>query len=221
MFTRKIALVFPLAIAGTLLPLAICSAAPQASSAQTDSVADAARKARAEKAKEPSKSIKVFTDEDVPNLKGVVSVVGAQPEADAAKTADATAAAKPAATAAVAAPANDEATWRARFAEARKKLSDDAKELDILQRELNLKQQQYYSDPNVALHQQNNRDDLKNDQAQIDVKKEAVDKDKQAISDLEEELRKAGGDPGWARDDSQTPAPVPAQPPSDAQPKNP
>ena len=216
MITRKIALAVPLAIVGALLPAVICSAAPQADSSQTASVADAARKARANKTKDQAKSVKVFTDEDIPNLKGVVSVVGAQPEPEA-KPGDAPAAAKPAA----AAPANDEATWRGRFAEARKKLADDSKELDILQREFNLKQQQYYSDPNVALREQNSRDDLKGDQAQIDAKKTAVDKDKQAISDLEEELRKAGGDPGWAREDSATPAQVPAQPPSDAQPKNP
>ena len=30
----------------------------------------------------------------------------------------------------------------------------------------------------------------------------AVAKDKQAISDLEDELRKAGGDPGWSASNS-------------------
>jgi len=90
-----------------------------------------------------------------------------------------------------------EAAWRGRFAEARKTLAEDSKELDVLQREFNLKQQQFYSDPNVALREQNSRKDLDDTQAQIDAKKADVAKDQQAISDLQDALRKSGGDPGW------------------------
>jgi septal ring factor EnvC (AmiA/AmiB activator) len=72
------------------------------------------------------------------------------------------------------------------------------RELDILQREFNLKQQQFYQDPNAALKQQYSRDDLNKTQSEIDAKKQAVERDKQALSGLEDELRKAGGDPGWA-----------------------
>ncbi len=79
-----------------------------------------------------------------------------------------------------------------------KKLADDAHELDILQREYNLKQQQYYSDPNTAMKQDYTRQDLTDTKTKIDDKTAAVAQDKQEISDLEDELRKAGGDPGWA-----------------------
>ena len=48
----------------------------------------------------------------------------------------------------------DEAYWRKKFADANKKLTDDAHELDILQREYNLKEQQYYSDPNTPCAKQ-------------------------------------------------------------------
>jgi chromosome segregation ATPase len=92
----------------------------------------------------------------------------------------------------------NEAAWRAKFAAARKILADDMRELDILQREFNLKQQQFYQDPNAALKQQYSRDDLNKTQSEIDAKKQAVERDKQALSGLEDELRKAGGDPGWA-----------------------
>jgi len=61
-----------------------------------------------------------------------------------------------------------------------------------------LKQQQYYSDPNVALREQNSRKDLDDSQAKITAKQQDVDRDKQAVSELEDALRKAGGDPGWA-----------------------
>ena len=50
------------------------------------------------------------------------------------------------------------------------------------------------------MKQQNSREDLDKTQSQIDAKKQDVEKDKQAISDLEDELRKAGGEPGWANE---------------------
>ena len=77
-------------------------------------------------------------------------------------------------------------------------MADDAHELDILQRDYNLKQQQYYSDPNVAMRQQYTRQDLIDTKTQIDDKTAAVAADKQALSDLEDQLRQAGGEPGWA-----------------------
>jgi hypothetical protein len=205
-----------LATLGVLMPVAICAAAPKPQdSSQTESVADAARKAREQKAKDTGKPAKVYTDDDVSDLKGTISVVGPASDADAAKTADTQSAADKA-------PSDKnggEAYWRGKFADARKALSEDARELDIEQREFNLKQTQYYSDPNVALREQNDRKDLNDTQAKIDELKAKVDKDKQAIADLEEQLRKAGGDPSWAQDNAQLP--VPAQPPSDGQPANP
>ena len=64
----------------------------------------------------------------------------------------------------------DEAYWRKQFAEANRKLADDSKELDILQREYNLNQTQYYSDPNAALKQEYSRQDLNDNKALIDAK---------------------------------------------------
>ncbi len=164
---------------------------------QQQSVADAARKAQAEK-KEPSKAVRVFTNDDIDSVKGTISVVGAEPapppdQAQAAADKSKTAEAKPAA-------AKDEAYWRKAFAEARKKQADDAHELDILQREYNLKQQQYYSDPNTAMKEQYNRSDLTDTKKQIDDKTQLVAQDKKAIEDLQDQLRQAGGDPGWANE---------------------
>src|ERR1700689_3379378 len=177
MFLRKITL----ATLGILLPLAVCAAAPKPQSTQTESVADAAKKSRDQKAKDQAKPAKVFTNDDIPDLKGTVSVVGPQPDPDVAKADDKK---EGDATKDV---SKEEANWRAKFADARKKLSEDARELDINQREFNLKQQQYYSDPNVALREQNDRKDLNDTQAKIDELKAKVDADKQAISDLEDE----------------------------------
>jgi len=166
------------------------------------SVADAARKAQAER-KTSTKPVTVITNDDLDKIKGSISVVGPEPVKVEDKTAAAgsTDAAKPAAVPeAKKPPVEDEAYWKDKFKDARKTQADDEHELDILQREYNLKQEQYYSDPNVALREQYTRQDLTDTKTKIDDKTAAVAADKQALSDLEDALRKAGGDPGWSRE---------------------
>ena len=198
---------------GATLAQSQAAPAPQ----QAPSVAEAARKAR-EQSKGRPQPAKVFTNEDIPNLTGVVSVVGTPPAEPAAapaagqpatappaEGAAAPAAAVPGAVAPGAAPppqavVKDEAYWRTAFADARKKLADDTRELDILQREYNLKQQQFYMDPNVALREQYGRADLNKTLEQINTKKLDVERDQQAIATLENELRQSGGQPGWSRE---------------------
>ena len=174
----------------------------------SDSLGDAARRARAQK-KEPAKPAKVFTNEDMGTLRGTISVIGNGPspsadkdgqksdekKADGTNTKSANGADQK--DAKKEAP-KDESYWRARFATARKTLAEDTKELDVLQREYNLKLEQYSQDPNWAMHEQNTRSDVNKTQSDIEAKKQDVEKDKQALSDLEDELRKAGGEPGWA-----------------------
>jgi hypothetical protein len=162
---------------------------------QDVSLGEAARRIREQGKNRPSG--KVITNEDIGNLKGTVSIVGTEPPApvDASK--------EPAGAAATAAPkgeVKDEAYWRTKFADARKLLASDTKELDVLQREYNLKEQQFYSNPNVALREQNSRADLNKTRDAIETKKTDVEKDKQAISTLEDDLRHSGGEPGWARE---------------------
>ncbi|HXR09179.1 MAG TPA: hypothetical protein VN792_00320, partial [Candidatus Acidoferrales bacterium] len=90
-----------------------------------------------------------------------------------------------------------------------------AHELDILQREFNLKQNQFYTDPTAELKQEYSRQDLNDTKAKIDAKTAAVEQDKADISNLEDELRQAGGDPGWATPPAQ---PAPEQPAPATQP---
>jgi hypothetical protein len=196
MWTRRISHL----AAGVFLASSLCAtvAHGQAASSQ-QSLGDAARKAREES--KGRQAAKVYTNEDMGNLKGIVSVVGTQPAPPPAPEA----APAPGAPVAPAAPAaakpevKDEAYWRAQFDAARKKLADDSKELDVLQREYNLKEQQFYSNPNVALREQYGRADLNKTRDAISAKKADVEKDQQTITNLEDQLRQAGGNPGWAR----------------------
>ena len=69
----------------------------------------------------------------------------------------------------------------------------------MLQREENKAQVQYYPDPQKALSEGYTRKDINDKDTKIAAKKDEIAKQKQSISDLEDELRQSGGDPGWAR----------------------
>ncbi|HEV2615361.1 MAG TPA: hypothetical protein VGU63_01985 [Candidatus Acidoferrales bacterium] len=169
----------------------------QASQAQTakkpDPLVEAARKAREAKKNESKPA--VFTNDNIPTTPGGVSVVG-----NTAVTSSGSAEEKASSGKSSSAGKNDEATWRKKFAEARHKLEQDQNELSILQRESNQLQLQYYPDPTKALMQSVDRSDIVKKQKAIEDKQKQIDADQQAISALEDELRKAGGDPGWARE---------------------
>ncbi len=169
------------------------SAPPQNPPAQTQpapSIADAARKAREAKKAEP-KSGKVFTNENLPGT-GDVNVVGSETEAANPGA--------PPSSSSKQSLAQQEQYWRDRFAKARGKLDRDQAELDVLQREMDRLQLQFYpNDPQKQLIQSVTRSDINNQQAKIEKKKADIAADKQALSDLDDALRHAGGDPGWAR----------------------
>jgi chromosome segregation ATPase len=167
----------------------------------TDSVAEAARKARAQQKKDPAMA-KTFTNDDIPEIQAASPSVGLASStppvsSKGAKAADGSSDTKAAGQSAEV--RKDEAYWRKRFTDLRSKLELTEKELDVLQRELNLNQRQFYSDPNQALQQQYSRDDINQKTDKIAAKQKEVDDLKQQLSDLEDALRKSGGDPAWGR----------------------
>jgi hypothetical protein len=167
----------------------------------TDPLADAARKAQ-EKKKTGPKPKKVYTDED---FRGAAPAPAPAPVAGTAngETKDSSDAAaggdKNSASKDAGAGKSGEDLWRKRFREARDNLAQAEQELDILQREAQKAQVQYYNDPQKALSEQYTRKDVSDKDAKIAAKKQEIAQMKQRISDLEDELRKSGGDSGWAR----------------------
>jgi hypothetical protein len=156
-----------------------------------DPVADAARRAREQKKAAP-KPKKVYTDDDIKP---------ATPSSEAgARGAQAAPDNGPGAAAGTGAGKDEpETIWRKRFADQRAKIAAAEKELDILQRESEKAQVQYYNDPQKALMEQNTRKEINEKNAKIEQKKLDIANLKQQLSDMEDELRKSGGDPGWAR----------------------
>jgi hypothetical protein len=161
----------------------------QPSPAQPDPLVAAARRAREEK-KEPAKPGRVFTNDNLPTTGGI-SAVG---QTTAAGSGD-----KAGASVSDNSIEAQEKTWRERFAKLRHKVEQDQQELDVMQRELGVLDVQYYSNPVKAMQQDLTRSDINKKTSDIDAKKAQVAADKQAILDAEDDLRKAGGDPGWAR----------------------
>ena len=161
----------------------------QPTPAQPDPLVAAARRAREEK-KEQAKPGRVFTNDNLPTTGGI-SAVG---ETAAAGSGD-----KAGASVSDNSIEAQEKTWRERFAKLRHKVEQDQQELDVMQRELGVLDVQYYSNPVKAMQQDLTRSDINKKTSDIDAKKAQVAADKQAILDAEDDLRKAGGDPGWAR----------------------
>jgi hypothetical protein len=167
----------------------------------TDPLVAAARKAREQRKDQPgAKPARVFTNDNIPT-QGGVSAVGQQPAADAAGGTDRAAAADPSGAPAsgTTSAANGEAAWRERFKRLHKKLEQDQDDLSIMQRELGVLDVQYYNDPVKSMQQGYSRSDINEKTDKIEARKKTIEADEQAISDAEEELQRAGGDPGWAR----------------------
>ena len=188
---KQVSIIVPvLCLAG--LPAYARSQSPSQQSG-SDAVADAARKAREEK-KNAAKPKKVYTDDDVKpgaaaapdNAAGAAATAGAS---GAQKTGDAGGTEDP----------NSEKAWRKRFKDQRDKLAKAETELNVLQRESQKAQLEYYPDPQKALSEQNTRKDINEKMAKIAAKKQEIAQLKQGLEDMEVELRKSGGDPGWAR----------------------
>jgi hypothetical protein len=167
---------------------------------QQDSLAAAARRAREQKAQAQAKTPRVFTNDNIPT-QGGVSTVGSEPNPAAESGAappDGTANGNPKPILG-SLSGNDEKGWRDLFKNLRSKQEQDEAELAIEQRELGVADVQYYSDPVKGMQQGLTRSDINDKTAKIENLKKRIEDDKQAISDAEDQLRKAGGDVGWAR----------------------
>jgi predicted RNase H-like nuclease (RuvC/YqgF family) len=158
------------------------------SSTQDTSLGDIARHLQTQKAKEP-KPVVVMTNDSV-----------TAPKADsnagtAKKTTDASANPSPAST-----KGHDAEYFRTQQSKLQDRLDVDKRELNVLQQKYGQNDMQYYPDPQKALTQQYTREDINKLNDQINAKKQQVDDDEKALSDLREQLRREGGDPGWLRD---------------------
>ncbi len=163
------------------------SSTAQSSAPKQESLADAARKAREAKKDQP-KTAKVFDNDSLPGASVAVTAKADEDKKDGDAAADGTKASP-----------SDEKKWRDKFAQLRAKLARDQEDLGVMQRELGVLNVQNYTDPVKGMQQELTRGDINKKTADIDAKQKQIDADQQAIADAEDDLRKAGGDSGWAR----------------------
>ena len=176
-------------------------------------LAEAARKVRAERAKDGTQP-RFITNDSLAKMGGEISAVGdaVAPAPSAAPAAAGGAASQQAMSEAGAAAegeekkeeCNDEC-WRKKFTEQRGKIAAAKREIDILQREYNLARTQYYQDPNQAVREQYSNStaggrDLQRLLDAISEKQRGIADLERGLSTLEDELRRAGGNPGLARE---------------------
>ncbi|MBZ5540806.1 MAG: hypothetical protein LAN61_09830 [Acidobacteriia bacterium] len=186
-----------------LAAAAIVSVPAYAQQEQQVSVAEAARRTRAQK-KTPTKPVKIYTDDELArstpaSTPAPAGTAGTAEKAAAKKPGEEGASAKGEGKEAGGGAAKDEKYWRARFQQARENLARAEKELDVLQRESSKAQLQNYNDPNKAMQEQFARKEINEKQAQIEAKKKEIGDLQNFLSKLEDELRMSGGDSGWAR----------------------
>ncbi len=160
---------------------------------QAESPADAARRAREEK-KDQGKPAKVWDNDNIPAVSGVVNVVGQTPQsssnASAAATTQSTAgtALPPAASQAKPTAKDIRTRQDEDLASAKQRLQDVKSELDILQRKNTLDSQMYYSKPNYSTDPEGGAK-LDVEKAEMDAKKLEVDEAQKKVDKLEAELK--------------------------------
>lgn len=183
------------ALLGLLLIFPAALAAQQTPQ-KNQELLEAARKAREAKKTAPRAKY-VFTNDNIPKSGGLSEVSSTVPAPPPAKAAAGKAAEEE--TKSEEDRRKEEADWRKKFSETRAKLASAEKELDVLQRETNLNRLQYYSDPNVTLREEYTRSNINKGKAAIDAKKIEIEQLKKALETLEDDLRRAGLPPAWAR----------------------
>lgn len=175
--------VFAVVLAGAFLPVAFSH------SQDSQSVAEAARRAR-EKKKDSAKPAKVITDDTLDVKKqDVQSAVAEEPKIAGAPEAakqSANGTANPAASDAKTQAAQDD-KLKKEIAAVKERLKDALGDLDLLQRENRLDQDTYYSEPNFASDTAG-KQKLDDEQQKMSDKRQEIDRLKAKLADLQKSL---------------------------------
>ena len=173
---------FAVVLVGASLPAAFSQ------SQDSESVAEAARRAR-EKKKDSAKPAKVITDDTLDVKKGdVQSAVAEEPKIPGADAANqpGNRATNPATTDAQRQAAKDE-KLRKEIAAVKEQLKEALGDLDLLQRENRLDQDTYYSQPNFASDAAG-KQKLDDQQHKMSGKRQEIDRLKGKLADLQKSL---------------------------------
>jgi hypothetical protein len=186
----------------------------QQSGSQDSSVADAARRSR-EKKKNPAKSAKVITDDDLdkrnfpPGNEGLN--VGSAPKLETEPPSAQAVAAAEAADSSTEQGAKDAAAQDAQLARLKEQVADAEKDLDLDKRGLALDQDSFQSNPDYA-HDLAGKAKLQDEKQQIADKQQEVERLKAKLAGLEElKSHRKGSRTQTAPTQTETPPTTPPQ----------
>ena len=175
---------------------------PGPQSGGTASLGDLARKVKAERTRVTPNPPKVFTNDNLPvrprgegptAATGMSATVAEQPGYKTETAPSSTPPQEPAS------EVHNEKYYRAKQKELQDRMDLHQRQLDVLQQKLSQNQLQYYPDPNKTLTQEYTRADVNKLNDDIQKKKDEIVADQKALDDLQDQLRREGGDPGWLR----------------------
>ena len=187
------------ATAGVAVAVAGGVLAQAARAGQAVSLGELARQQRAQRATGQEKPKKVYTNDNLPpKASGGVSVAG-QMSATVEVSQGGESAQVGDTGAAQGADVHDEKYYRKTMSGLRTRLDFHKRELSVLEQKLSQGSTQFYTDPNKTLQEEFSRSGINKLQEDIEKKKADIAADEQAISDLEDQLRREGAPPGWLR----------------------
>jgi hypothetical protein len=176
-------------------------------SAQTQSLAEAAKKEKERREAMKQAAAKVITAQQASKYKSAPITTGTAPATAApdkaagegqAKAEGAPGTDKPAVDEPVDLLGRPESFWRKAFAEARQKVKELENQSNVLVLKLNDLQNRFYRE-NDGFKQQEIQREIQKTFYEQDLNKTSLAKAKEDLADLEREARKSGALPGWIR----------------------
>lgn len=177
---------------GVALLAASIISAPEGAFGQ--SIADVARQERARR--EQARPAVVLTNETIARIPSTLTTA----EAPASPGEDAAAVKAPAAEApGEAGPVRNEQWWRTEFAAARAELKRSEDQVAVLQLELNRLNRDFLQRSDIYNREARLGAEIAAVNASMDAERQAADNARKKIAQLEDDLRRSGGLPAWAR----------------------
>ncbi|HXH51409.1 MAG TPA: hypothetical protein VNM47_18885 [Terriglobia bacterium] len=160
------------------------------------SLGEIARKFKCERANENRKPVPVYTNDNLPS-RGSLGIVAVEPEEGTKEKAQPAGGRIP-----ETAEERGEKYFRTRADKIRSQMEFHQRQLAVLKQQVGLAGMQYYPDPQKTLEQESTpafQTDVIKLRAKIADAEKAIADDQRAMEDLQQELRRAGGNPGWIR----------------------
>jgi len=183
-----------------LIGLIFMSSSPARGQGSTTvpSLGEIARQLKTERENEKQKPVAVFTNDSLPSRSspGIASAKLGKGERKGGQ------AKKNSAARTTASEEHGEKYFRSKAEKIRARMKFHQRQLAVLKQQLGLARMQYYPNPQKTLEQESTpafQTDVDKLRAKIANAEKSVADDQKAMDDLQQELRRDGGDPGWIR----------------------